>query len=57
MVEVHFEDCSEADWGKGNEAVFDPDAVCLEGHEEADLGPRCLFKVALGELENGALLV
>ena len=53
VVEVHFEDCSEADWGKGNDAVFDPDAVCLERDEEADLGPGCLVEVALGELEHG----
>ena len=53
MVEVHFEDCSEADWGKGNDAVFDPDAVCLERDEEADLGPGRLVEVALGELEHG----
>ena len=53
MLEVHVEACAEADWGDANDPVFDPDAVCVERHEEADLGPGRLVKVALGELEDG----
>ena len=52
-VEVHFEDCANADWRKSHDAVFDPDAVSLERDEEADLARDGLVEVALGELEDG----
>ena len=53
MVEVHFEDCANADWRKSHDAVFDPHAVSLERDEEADLARDGLVEVALGELEDG----
>ena len=53
IVKVHVEDCADADRRKANDAVFDPQSVSLERHEEADLGPRCLVEVALGKLEDG----
>ena len=52
IVQVHVEDCAEADWRKTNDAVFDPQYVSPERHEEADLGPRYLVEVALGKLED-----
>ena len=53
MVEVHFEDCANADWRKSHDAVFDPHAVSLERDEDADLARDGLVEVALGELEDG----
>ena len=53
MVEVHFEDCANADWRKSHDAVFDPHAVSLERDKEADLARDGLVEVALGELEDG----
>ena len=47
------EGCAQADWRNGNDAVFDPNPVGLEGDEEADLRPRCLIEVVLGKLEDG----
>ena len=47
------EDWAEADGWNGNDEVFDPHAVSLEGDEETDLCPRCLVEVALGKLEDG----
>ena len=47
------EGCAQADWRNGNDAVFDPNPVGLEGDEEADLCPRCLVEVVLGKLEDG----
>ena len=51
-VEVHFEDCAQADWRKCHDAVFDPYVVSLEWDEEANLARNCLVEVALGELED-----
>ena len=53
IIEVHMEDCANADWRNANDEVLDPYAVSLEGDKEADLRPRCFVEVALGKLEDG----
>ena len=39
IIEVHMEDCANADWRNANDEVLDPYAVSLEGDEKADLRP------------------
>ena len=33
--------------------MFDPNAISLEWIKETDLAINCVFKIALGELEDG----